>query len=89
MARRDRLEGIIEIDARRNAILAWITVAFVVGVIGGSLLEGSFLWAGFAAVVAVLALVPAIAYRSPVAMLPWEVLVLAALPLIGQVFSTV
>lgn len=84
-----RLEGIVEIDARLNAGLAWLMVIFVLGVVVASLGAGKLLWAGFAAVVAALALVPVLAYRSPLAMLPWEVLVLAALPLIGQVFATV
>ena len=88
MSRRARLEGIVEIDARMNAGLAWLMVIFVLGVVVGSLGTGKLLWAGFAAVVAGLALIPAFAYRSPLAMLPWEVLVLAALPLLGQVFAT-
>ena len=89
MSRRARLEAIVEIDARLNAGIAWLMVVFVLGVVAGSLRSGDLLWAGFAAVVAGLALVPVLAYRSPVTMLPWEVLVLATLPLIGRVFATV
>jgi glucan phosphoethanolaminetransferase (alkaline phosphatase superfamily) len=39
--------------------------------------------------VAALALVPAAAHRDPLVMLPWEVLLLAALPIIGRSFATV
>lgn len=88
MAERERLGALVE-TRRGNAALAWILVVFVASVVIGSALVGDLLWAGFAAVVAVLAVVPAIAHRDPQAMLPWEVLVLAALPLIGRTFATV
>ena len=76
-------------DARTNAIIAWILVAFVVVVAVGNLLSGALLWAGFAAAVAVLAVLPPVQFRTPRAMLPWEVLLLAILPLLGRTFATV
>jgi hypothetical protein len=51
-----------------------------------NLLERSVVWAGFTAVVAVLALVPAVRYRDPLTMLPWEVLLVASLPVVGRTF---
>jgi hypothetical protein len=45
---------------------------------------GELLWAGFVATLAVLAVVPAVVFRSPWAMLPWEVLALASLPVLGR-----
>lgn len=78
--------GRIVEDARLNAVLAWSLVAFLLLVAGGTSLRGDLLWAGFAVVVAVLAVVPAVAFRSTTAMLPWEVLALAALPLFGRTF---
>lgn len=87
MSTAERL-AVIE-DRRVNAVLAWLLVGFVGFVVVQSLLTGDLLWAVFAAAVAVLALVPTVAYRDPHVMLPWEVLVLAALPLIGRAFATV
>lgn len=72
-----------------NALLAWTLVGFVLAVVVGNALSGSLLWAGFAGVVLVLALAVPVGYRSPLAMLPWEVLGLAMLPLVGRTFATV
>jgi hypothetical protein len=46
------------------------------------------LWAGFAAFVAGLALIPPVAHRDEMVMLPWEVLALGALPILGRSLST-
>jgi len=81
------LERVVE-DERVNAGLAWLLVSFILLVAAESTLDGDFLWAGFAAFVAGVALVPAAAYREPSAMLPWEVLVLAALPILGRALAT-
>ncbi|WP_248906931.1 hypothetical protein [Halocatena marina] len=72
---------------RINALLAWVLVGFVavVAVVNVGI---DLLWAGFAACVAVLGVVPAVAVRSLRAMLPWEVLALASLPLLAQTFRT-
>ena len=72
---------------RANATLAWVLVAGVVVVALVSLLRGDVLWAGFAANVAVLALLPPVVFGSRRAMLPWEVLALAALPTVGRAFA--
>jgi hypothetical protein len=74
-------------DERLNATLAWLFVGFVLVVAAGNALIGELLWAGFAAVVAVLALQPPVRFRTPLAMLPWEVLALAAFPLIARTFT--
>lgn len=76
-------------DARTNAVLAWLLVAFVTVVAVGNLLSGSLLWAGFAAAMVVLVVLPPIQFRTARAMLPWEVLLLAVLPLLGRTFATV
>lgn len=83
--------GIGEIleNQRLNALLAWGVVGLVLVAVGESLLSGDLLWAGFAATVAGLALVSAVALRNTRAMLPWEVLVVAALPVLGRAFATV
>jgi hypothetical protein len=81
------LGSVVE-DRRVNAAVGWLMVGFLLLVVGESLPE-DLLWAGFAAVVAALAVLPAVRYRNPLVMLPWEVLVLAALPVLGRSFATV
>ena len=85
MSRAD-LGQIIESE-RLNAALAWVLVVFVVVGALASLFRGDLLWTGFAASVAVLALLPPVSFRTPLAMLPWEVLALAAFPMIGRAFA--
>jgi hypothetical protein len=75
-------------DRRRNTTLGWILVVFVLVVVIESALSGDFAWAGFAASVFLLAIVPPIAFRDPTVMLPWEVLFLAAGPLLGRALAT-
>lgn len=80
--------GVIVEDERVNAGLAWLLVAFLFVVVAENVQDGDVLWAGFAAFVGVLALVPAAAYRDGSVMLPWEVLVLAALPILAKSLAT-
>lgn len=74
---------------RRNAIAAWLVVIVIGLVVVGSVLTGDPLWAGFAGVVAALAVLPPIAARSWRRMLPWEILVLGGLPIIGRLVTEV
>lgn len=74
-------------DKGTNAVLAWLLIA-VVTVIAIATFESAPLWAGFAVVVAVLSVIPSIVVRSPRAMLPWEVLALAAFPLLVRPTGT-
>jgi len=76
-------------DRRLNAGLAWVLVGFLGLVAVEELLVGELLWAGFAAAVCVLSLLPFVAYRSPEVMLPWEVIAVAALPVLGRAVATV
>lgn len=80
--------GTVLRDRRRNTALGWVLIVFVLVVIGESLLSADYAWAGFAAVVFVLAIVPPLAFRDPTVMLPWEVLLLAAGPLLGRSLAT-
>jgi len=50
----------------------------------GELLVGELLWTGFAASVCPLSLLPFVAYGSPEVMLPWEVIAVAALPILDR-----
>jgi hypothetical protein len=77
------------VEGRRfNAAVGWLMIGFLFVVVGESLPE-DLLWAGFASGVAALAVLPPLVYRNPFVMLPWEVLVLAALPTLGRSFATV
>jgi hypothetical protein len=70
---------------RLNAGLCWLLIAFLGAMAAAQAAVGELLWAGFVSTLAVLALVPAVFYRSPWAMLPWEVVALASLPVLGRV----
>jgi hypothetical protein len=79
---RTPLEELIA-DGRTNAVVAWTLLAAIAVVGVGELITGGVLWATFAATLVVLAVLPPIAFRSPLVMLPWEVLLLSALPVLG------
>jgi hypothetical protein len=85
MSRAD-IDRLIE-SKRANALLAWTFVAFVAVVAVVSLVRGRLLWALFAASVVVLSVLPAVALRSPLMMVPWEVLALTVLPTLARVFD--
>jgi len=75
-------------DNWTNAVLAWLLVAVLAGVFVESLLDPDLQWIVFVAAVAVIVLVPPAAYREWRVMLPWELLVLALLPiLVGGLFG--
>jgi len=77
------------IESRRtNAALAWVLTAFVAAVAVEGFLTGDFLWMCFPLVVLALALVPPLTYRAPTTMLPWEVLALCSLPVVGRALAT-
>lgn len=75
-------------DERINAALGWVLVGAILLVAVASFLEGDILWTGFAAAVAILAVIPALVFLSPRTMLPWEVLLLAGLPILGRFVAT-
>ncbi|MFB6201813.1 MAG: hypothetical protein ABEI98_07365 [Halorhabdus sp.] len=69
--------------SQRNAAVAWGLTGVITLIAVWNVFLGNLLWAGFAAVVGGLATLPPIARRDPFVMIPWEVFVLAALPLLG------
>jgi hypothetical protein len=69
---------------RLNAGACWLLVGFLVAMAGVQVVAGDLVWAGFVATLAALAVVPPVVYRDPRAMLPWEVLALASLPVVGR-----
>nr|WP_277410203.1 hypothetical protein [Natrinema longum] len=70
-------------DDRTNAAIAWLLVVAIAAIGVAAFLTGGVLWATFAAVLVTLAVLPPIAFRSSLVMLPWEVLLLAGLPVLG------
>ncbi|SFK84305.1 hypothetical protein SAMN04487950_1387 [Halogranum rubrum] len=82
--------GLRDVVERRqaNAILGWLLVGFLTLVAGAELVERDLLWAGFTLAVVALTIVPAVVYRDPLAMLPWEVIALASLPMLGRALVT-
>ena len=73
-------------DARVNAALSWTLLASVAAAAAASAVAEP-VWAGLAAVVALLGAVPAVVRRSLRAMLPFELLALAALPVLARAFD--
>ncbi|MFC7042886.1 hypothetical protein [Halonotius sp. GCM10025705] len=86
----DALERLFR-DGRYNAGLAWLLIAVLVGVFVESLLGLDYRWILFVAVVGAVVCLPPIAYREWRVMLPWELLVVALLPILvrGLVGGTV
>lgn len=70
-----------------NALLAWVLVACIAVAAVNSLSEGDLLWMGLGVASIAVVLVPAVGYRSATAMLPWEVLLFAAVPLVSESFG--
>ena len=69
-------------SGRVNAIVSWILVGVLALVFLESLIEFDWLWILFVAVTAVIVLVPPVAYRDWQMMLPWEILLLALMPIL-------
>ena len=76
------------IESRRtNALLAWVLIACIAIAAANSLNQGDLLWMGLSVASIGIVLVPVAAYRSTTAMLPWEVLLFAAVPLVSESFG--
>jgi hypothetical protein len=69
-------------SSRANAILSWLLVAALVGVFVESVLTLDRSWIVFVAATGSIVLLPPAAYRNPRVMLPWELLVVALLPIL-------
>lgn len=67
-----------------NALLAWAMVGVLGLVFVESVLDFDLQWFVFVLVVAAIVLLPAAAYRDWRVMLPWELLVLALLPILAR-----
>lgn len=79
----DVLEQLFE-SGRLNAILAWVVVGLFVLVWIESLLDGDIQWIIFTAGLIVIVLLPPVTNRTPLVMLPWELLVVSSLPVTAR-----
>jgi hypothetical protein len=75
-------------DGRVNAVLAWaLGSLFALSAAEGAV-TGDYLWSGFALFVGFMAVLPAVVGRDPRRMPPWEVVLLAGLPVVGRAVAT-
>lgn len=79
----DLLEQLFE-SGRANAILAWIIAGLFVLVWVESLLTWDRQWLVFTLALLAIVLVPPVSQRSPMIMLPWELLVLTSFPVVAR-----
>ncbi|MFB6227978.1 MAG: hypothetical protein ABEH88_05255 [Halobacteriales archaeon] len=77
----DALEALFR-DSHTNAVLAWVLVGILATVFVESALDVDYGWILFVGTVGVIVLIPLVAYRDWRVMLPWELLVLALLPIL-------
>lgn len=83
---RSGLETLLE-SASTNTRLAWLVITFLFVAAPMSALDGRVLQTVFVATLLSLALVPAVVARDLHQMLPWQLLLIAALPIVGHLFS--
>lgn len=77
----DRFGGSID-ETRRNAALGWLVVALLAGLAIRQGFAGSYRWFFFTGMAIALMVLPTAALRDPYAMPPWELLALAAIPVV-------
>jgi hypothetical protein len=87
MAARDFSDLLV--DTRVNSVLAWSLVGLIGLVTVESLVTADYLWATFAAGVGIVAALPAIQSRNVRSMPPWEIVLLASLPIVSRAVATV
>lgn len=75
-------------DQRTNALAGWLFVVVLGFVAVESFVVGDIQWGIFVAGVLVPCLLVPAAFRDPSIMLPWEVIALATLPVVGRAFAT-
>lgn len=77
----DALDDVFR-EGRLNAILAWCMIGILGLVLVESLADRDLEWIALVAVAGAVVLVPPVSYRNWRVMLPWELLVLALLPIL-------
>ncbi|WP_246998049.1 hypothetical protein [Halosolutus gelatinilyticus] len=76
-----RLGGLVD-DPRRNAALAWLVTALLATLAIAHALSGSYRWFVFTGFAIAIVLAPVVAFRDPIAMPPWELLLLVLVPIV-------
>ena len=71
-------------DGRTNALASWLVVGILALVLAESLLDIDWLWMSFVATAGTIILVPPVVYREWRVMLPWELLALVVIPMLGS-----
>ena len=74
--------GALLSTTRTNALLGWGLFVLVVVTALTSLVVGQRTWSLFALGLAVLVVIPPVTLRSPQAMIPWEIILLGAVPVL-------
>ncbi|THE63954.1 hypothetical protein D8Y22_15470 [Salinadaptatus halalkaliphilus] len=92
MERTDDMGALLS-ETGPNAIVGWVVVVVLSLTAVLTALEGAFDWTFLAFVVVAIDLVPGLAFRDPRVMPPWELIVIAAVPilweaLLGRAFVT-
>ncbi len=82
-----KAEGLLA-DSRNNALVGWALLVLLGVLAAESVVTGDLAWGVFVASVFGLCVLPALAFRASGAMLPWEVIALAALPTFGRAIAT-
>lgn len=80
---KDALEQLFR-DGQTNAILSWILLSVLVLVLVESVLDFDLLWMTFVATTGVVVVIPPVRRRQWQVMLPWELLLLALLPILTR-----
>lgn len=84
MEGRDDLGGLL-LETAPNAIIGWTLIVMLVFAIVATVIEGAFNWAFFTALAVVIVLLPAIAFRDPLVMPSWELVVIVSVPVLWEV----
>jgi hypothetical protein len=75
-------------DGRVNAVLAWALSSLFALSAADGVVTGDYLWSGFALFVGFMVVLPAVVGRDPRRMPPWEVVLVAGLPVVGRALAT-
>lgn len=86
MAERDF--GHVLSDGRINTVLAWLIAGIIFLSAVESAVTGDYLWTVFATAVVTIVVLPPLMLRTVRAMPPWEVTLLASLPVVGRAVAT-
>lgn len=77
------VEELIE-DTYLNAVISWILILGLGLIAADNFLADSLLFGGFSLFVILISVLPALVFRDPRAMVPWEILALAAIPFVAE-----